>query len=243
MSICPVAPRSSSWHASRSVDAHADPGYIFGVVPNLESVGHLKKRFLISAVCMLALLAVSEYSLRRHFFGRTYSYYSTTEVYWEDQHTLLLYLPDPLTMWRLRPSIELSVSEWIRPYGRAPAEPVRHEWTISTNALGYRTQEFEEEKPNDTLRILCLGDSRTLGEGLEAEETYPDRLSRRLGPNTEVLNLGADGWSAFQGRALLEQEGVHYNPDIVIACFGINDSDRAWAFLTQHERQHKARRM
>jgi hypothetical protein len=192
---------------------------------------------------MLALLAVSEYSLRRHFFGRTYSYYSTTEVYWEDQHTLLLYLPDPLTMWRLRPSIELSVSEWIRPYGRAPAEPVRHEWTISTNALGYRTQEFEEEKPNDTLRILCLGDSRTLGEGLEAEETYPDRLSRRLGPNTEVLNLGADGWSAFQGRALLEQEGVHYNPDIVIACFGINDSDRAWAFLTQHERQHKARRM
>lgn len=176
----------------------------------------------------MALLAVSEYSLRRYFFGRTYSYYASTEVYWEDQQTLLLYLPDPLTMWRLRPSISLSVEEWIQPYGQEPTLPIRHKWNISTNEHGYRSPEFDRTKPNGKVRILCLGDSRTLGEGLKIQDTYPSQLNILAGPDIEVINTGTDGWSAFQGRALLEHEALAYDPDIVVACFGINDTDRAW---------------
>lgn len=190
----------------------------------------LTRPILITAIIFLALLAILEYGFERYFLDRTYSYYKTTEVYWEDQHTLLLYLPDPHTMWRLRPSIDLSVREWIQPYGPEPRNPILYEWQITTNARGFREREFEARKTPNTMRVLCLGDSRTLGEGLDADATYPGRLAVALGSDVEVLNLAADGWSAFQGRRLLEHEGLSYNPDVVVACFGINDSDRAWGY-------------
>lgn len=131
-------------------------------------------------------------------------------------------------MWRLRPGIRLSVEEWIRPHGPTPQPPQHHRWTIVTEDHGFRTDPFATEKPDGTFRVLCLGDSRTLGEGLAQDQTYPSQLQRHLGEDTEVLNLGADGWSAYQGRTLLEREAVRFQPDVVIACFGINDTDRAW---------------
>jgi lysophospholipase L1-like esterase len=144
-------------------------------------------------------------------------------------------------MWRLRPNMDLSVREWIKPYGPQPMDPSLYEWKISTEANGFRTDTFTSSKEPGALRVICIGDSRTLGEGLKEHETFAGQLQRKLGKGTEVLNFGADGWSAFQGRMLLEQEALDYQPDIVVACFGINDSDRAWG-VSDYERSRKTSR-
>lgn len=128
-------------------------------------------------------------------------------------------------MWRLRPGISLRVREEIRPYAPEPSGAVAFEWTIETNRLGTRGPEVDD-KVAGRLRVLCIGDSRTLGEGLDQASTYPARLANATG--ADVINAGADGYSAYQGRRYLETDGFQLEPDVVIACFGINDSDRAW---------------
>ena len=81
-------------------------------------------------------------------------------------------------------------------------------------------------KTAGTTRILTLGDSSTYG--VNTPRPWPLRLQETLdrdaGPGRfEVLNLGVPGYTAFQGRRLLETRGERLDPDVVIIYFGWND--------------------
>ena len=51
------------------------------------------------------------------------------------------------------------------------------------------------------MRVACVGDSITHGVGLQANETYPAQLQRRLRADgradAEVLNFGLNGASPW----------------------------------------------
>ena len=58
---------------------------------------------------------------------------------------------------------------------------------VSLNSLGYRDFEYSLERPNNTFRILVLGDSMTFGQGInKTSDTYPKQLEVLL--NKKIVN-------------------------------------------------------
>ena len=65
---------------------------------------------------------------------------------------------------------------------------------------------------------MILGDSFTFGDEVSDDETYSYYLQEML-PHTEVINMGVHGYGHDQMLILLREEGVKYEPDIVILGF------------------------
>lgn len=90
---------------------------------------------------------------------------------------------------------------------------------ISSN--GFRTPEFVIPKPAGTVRILNLGDSVAFGWQVRQDETYGKQLEQMLnarndGKHYEVINAGTPGWGTEDERNFLLQEGLSYQPDVVL---------------------------
>lgn len=85
----------------------------------------------------------------------------------------------------------------------------------STNSAGFRGKEEFNITKNKT-RILILGDSFTWGENVFDYETYPDYLDQSFRGEKDVINMGVHGYGPDQMYIRFLQEGIQYNPDIVI---------------------------
>jgi hypothetical protein len=101
----------------------------------------------------------------------------------------------------------------------------RFEWggiPVEINSHGLRGIETQYEKPQNTFRILNLGDSVAMGWGVKAEETYGQRLeavlNERMAPGQkyEVITAGVPGWNLANEFAYLQAEGFKYDPDLVL---------------------------
>ena len=103
---------------------------------------------------------------------------------------------------------------------------------LVSNDRGLRDpREIPFEKPAGAVRILFLGASMTFGWFLHYDETIVHRteqILRERFPARDItcLNAGVPGYTAFQGWRYLETEGLRYQPDLVVASFGSNDSTR-----------------
>jgi hypothetical protein len=105
---------------------------------------------------------------------------------------------------------------------------------LSSNARGLRgRREFADPKPPGVFRIVALGDSFTFGEGVGDEETWSHRLQELL-PQTEVLNLGVHGYGHDQMLLHLQQEGLRYQPDLVLLGFLTLDMGRNVLFFRDY---------
>jgi hypothetical protein len=92
---------------------------------------------------------------------------------------------------------------------------------VHINSRGFRTEEFAVSKPAGTYRILNVGDSVAFGWRVRQEDTYGKRLERRLNAYSEaqhyeVINAGIPGWSLAAARNFLLEEGLGYQPDLVV---------------------------
>jgi lysophospholipase L1-like esterase len=102
------------------------------------------------------------------------------------------------------------------------------------NSAGLRDVEHALIKPEGTFRVLGLGDSFTAGWGAAYEETYLRRsevaLNARAGdhPRVEFIKAGINGYFPETQRMLLENYGLKYRPDLVIAGFLANDVFDTW---------------
>ena len=101
-------------------------------------------------------------------------------------------------------------------------------WEFVTNSQGYRScRDFNYEKTQDrVIRVICLGDSHTLGFEVRQDYTYSSVLERYLhtqGYDAEVFNTGISGFGTAEELVFLENEGVKYRPDYVILGFFEND--------------------
>lgn len=97
------------------------------------------------------------------------------------------------------------------------------------NSAGYRDIEHSLSKPENTYRILGLGDSYLFGEGVKFEDGCLTRLQRLLeketpiGKKIEVINTGVSGFNTVNERDLLIHRGLAYDPDMIILHFILND--------------------
>jgi lysophospholipase L1-like esterase len=89
--------------------------------------------------------------------------------------------------------------------------------------FGLRDNNYQLDKPNNTFRIVLLGDSFTFGHGVEYNESYCKVLEKMLNNKTsksntkyEIINLGYSGAGMLEKVESFRQKGVHYHPDLVI---------------------------
>lgn len=100
----------------------------------------------------------------------------------------------------------------------------------SINEFGFRGPAPSVRKPTGVLRIACLGDSFTFGEGVRYEDTWPVVLSRRLNESggldaqrVETLNVGVQGYGLLDCLMWYGVRIEKFDPDVVILAFFMND--------------------
>lgn len=128
------------------------------------------------------------------------------------------FLKDPIRLWRLAFNKNMGV-----------------------NSKGFRDREFSVNKPKNTFRIICLGDSVTFGWPNKSEEAYAKRLEALLNEKIktyrfEVINAGVLGYASYQGLKYLETEIIKYHPDLVTVHFGPNDAAPALYFSDKEQK-------
>jgi lysophospholipase L1-like esterase len=110
-------------------------------------------------------------------------------------------------------------SEVLIDHPTSPGVPVLYR----TNSLGYRNRELG---PKSGPRILFLGDSVTLGLGVNEEYTFTrlvERLARQRNADWETINAGVNGLGTNGELAVLNETGLSVAPDVVVLCFYLND--------------------
>lgn len=130
--------------------------------------------------------------------------------------------PDPELIFLNRPNSRQTLTFVDRP--GAPPRAVVH----SINARGWRGPDAERHKQPGTWRIACLGDSYTFGYGVNDDETWPAALQRELdrAPSDrriEVMNFAVPAYETEQEIALLEKHVMHFEPDVVLLAWCLND--------------------
>lgn len=102
-------------------------------------------------------------------------------------------------------------------------------WEISLNSEGFRDDEFPDENAPSEFRIVCLGDSWTVGSNVNQNESYPYLLQESLRKefpkaNFKTFNLAVFGYTSYQGSKLVER-ALELEPDILVVGFAMNESD------------------
>jgi len=117
----------------------------------------------------------------------------------------------------------------LRPSTRAALQLERRDgselfgFTLSVDEHGTRTQGLVTGRATGTTVVHCLGDSITMGWGVEDDETYPSQLARSLGASHTVLNLGVDGYGLLAARRKSEMLSNVFPPDVFVYLFCHND--------------------
>ncbi len=100
------------------------------------------------------------------------------------------------------------------------------------NNLGMRGADRPVLKPPDTVRIVTLGDSFTMGKGVEDDQTYAVGIERILNERlsscgstlrAEVLNGGVDSYSPILSGIQMQRDIVPLRPDVVVYAFDMSD--------------------
>jgi len=100
------------------------------------------------------------------------------------------------------------------------------------NSDGLRGAEISREKPEGTIRIVCIGDSGTFGVWFGVRsgrhwDSYPEELGWILKEsgyrNVEVINAGVVGYTSSHTLRQLMTKVLKLKPDILIARTGFND--------------------
>ncbi|NND55516.1 MAG: hypothetical protein HKN56_11180 [Gammaproteobacteria bacterium] len=159
----------------------------------------------VFAVVMLGMLLIGEWVIRGLFADET--------VLFPRYHTDVQY--GDYTLRRIRPN------------SRFRHASIDGSWEFVTNSQGFRNREdFSYQKPPNTFRVLSLGDSHTQGYEVRQDHTFSAVLERYLEKHlgsAQVLNTGVSGFSNAEALVLLENEGLRYDPDVVVLGFFGND--------------------
>lgn len=102
-----------------------------------------------------------------------------------------------------------------------------HTSELITDSHGFRNRETTYDKPNDTKRVIVLGDSVTANVAVPAEYMFTTVLEKNLNTQSsskwEVINRGVEGWGTDNEYLYLSKEGYKYLPDIIIVEFTVGN--------------------
>jgi lysophospholipase L1-like esterase len=113
---------------------------------------------------------------------------------------------------------------WIpKPGATCHLDRIDFQW----NQLGYRGPVFEPKKEPGTLRIVCLGDSVTMGWFVPDDKTYcfqlQELLRGQLPQAVETINGGVMAYTSYQGLHELQTRILDLQPDVITISYNWND--------------------
>lgn len=106
--------------------------------------------------------------------------------------------------------------------------PLRGQTTAygTINAQGFRAlHEYPVKAPDESKRVLCLGDSFTLGVGVPDDQTYPFHAEQWM-PGSEWLNFGISGGCLAQAYLHYQENARRFGGKYVIIGFMTDDAQR-----------------
>ncbi|MFZ0311801.1 MAG: hypothetical protein WAL85_03755 [Candidatus Korobacteraceae bacterium] len=87
---------------------------------------------------------------------------------------------------------------------------------LRTNSQRFRNAaDFTKNVPAGKTRIICSGDSFTLGYGVDNDHTWPQLLASEA-PNLETVNMGQGGYGADQAYLWYKRDGAALDHNIQI---------------------------
>ena len=97
------------------------------------------------------------------------------------------------------------------------------------NTLGMEDKEYPIEKPNNTNRIIMIGDSILAGVHVTENERFSELVEEKVNTffdkNIEIMNSGVVGYNLDQEYEVFKKS-LKLNPDIIILDISQNDDAR-----------------
>jgi len=175
----------------------------------------LKFKILSIAIGLLLSFLIGELIARVYFFGRAaFSYSRTNSFGIIDNSGLLKYADSEDLKYELLPNLDTKYKLV----------------DFKTNSEGFRDRNHKAN-PN-TVKIAVLGDSFTMGTGVQEQEMYVSQTEKLLNASNknveyELFNFGVSGYALTSYKSILERNALKYNPDLVVIGFcGPNDHYR-----------------
>jgi lysophospholipase L1-like esterase len=105
---------------------------------------------------------------------------------------------------------------------------------VNLNSLGHRSNELQNPKGKDEIRIFTIGDSIALGWGVAQEHSFSEGLAKKLneakgkqtGRKYVAINAGIGNYNTFYKVELFKEQVEIVNPDLVILQYFINDAQK-----------------
>jgi hypothetical protein len=98
--------------------------------------------------------------------------------------------------------------------------------SLTVNSQGFRNRrDFPVEVPEGKVRIICSGDSFTLGYGVADDQTWCARLAS-LDPRLETVNMGQGGYGVDQAYLWYARDGAFLDHQIQVFAFIVDDFRR-----------------
>jgi len=161
----------------------------------------VRKRLLFSLVVLLAVFSAVETWARRGF--------RVGDEMLAPQNAI--YQDDALVFWRLRPHL------------RAP----QMYGTLTTNSMGMRGPEATQSPAPGVHRVIMLGESGTMGVGVDDADTYAAKTQSALDEaqpgKWEVLNAGVGAYTIVQSMLWFEGRGLALQPSTIVVYHELND--------------------
>lgn len=130
---------------------------------------------------------------------------------------LFVDVQNPVLLFVNAPNAEMIVTH--QDYGSGGERRV----VMRTNAQRFRGPLVDPTKPPGVLRVACLGDSHTWGEGVADNETWPAQLAALCPPGVEVLNCGVNSYDTAQELLWFARWVESFDPDVVLLAYFPND--------------------
>lgn len=179
-------------------------------------MNNLIKKFITILLIILIFFLISELILRGYyaFTDKTPPFYDLSkrnQYQWFQKNQKIdqsksLFMYDSIIGWKLKPNIRTE--------------------TLNSNSKGVRgLKEYDYQRKQGFKRIVMVGDSYTFGQGSNDTSCFPSMLESRL-KNTEVINLGLAGAGVDQMYLYFIEEGIKYNPNLLMVNIFEDDPSR-----------------
>lgn len=96
-------------------------------------------------------------------------------------------------------------------------------YLVETNSLGYRDSESVLVRDQTRKRVVLMGSSTPFGLGVGQDDIFPEVIET-IHPSIEIVNLSLPGTALDQHSLLLQDEGLAYEPDLVLVMLTLLDA-------------------
>lgn len=100
-------------------------------------------------------------------------------------------------------------------------------YLLETNSRGYRDREHPFPRDDRRSRVVLLGSSTAFGFGVDQTEVFTEVIES-LSRDMEIVNLSVPCTSLDQHYLLLRDEGLEYQPDLVLTFVTLLDAQECF---------------